>query len=111
MRRGRAFRWWLFVGCAALTAGCGGDKDTGRYVPPAEAARQALEASLRAWRDGRPPGEVGTAAPAVILVDNCRRPGQTLEGYTILGEAPGDGPRCFAVRLRLENPTEELRVR
>jgi hypothetical protein len=31
--------------------------------------------------------------------------------YTILGEAPGDAPRCFAVRLHLEEPQEEQRVR
>jgi hypothetical protein len=111
MRRARVFCSWLVVGCAALTAGCGGDKGVGRYVPPTETARQALEAALRAWRDGRPPGKVETTAPEVVLVDNCRRPGQTLEGYTILGETPGEGPRCFAVRLLLQNPAEELRAR
>jgi hypothetical protein len=105
-------RFWLLAGCVALAAGCGSDdKSFRRYMPQAETARQALDAALRSWKGGRPPGEVEAGPPRICLVDNCRRPEQTLEGYTILGEAPGEGPRCFAVRLVLQNPDEEQRVR
>ena len=34
-----------------------------------------------------------------------------MTGYAILGEVPCDGPRCFAVRLNLEGPTEVQEVR
>jgi hypothetical protein len=95
----------------AVAAGCSDDRSNARYVPPAEAARQALKAALRSWQEGRPAGKLEGTSPAVILVDNCRSPGQGLTDFTILGEAPGEGPRCFAVRLRLDNPAEERRVR
>lgn len=102
----------VFLLCIALAAGCGSNRSSERYVPPPASARQALEAALRSWQQGRPTGTVeGTANPTVILVDNCRDRAQTLESFTILGEVPGEGPRCFAVRLRLENPKEEQRVR
>jgi hypothetical protein len=97
---------------AVVAAGCGGTPPTDRYVPPPDAARSALELALRSWQKGRPPGEVeGAVSPRVILVDNGRRPGQTLSRFTILGETAGEGPRCFAVRLRLEEPEEEQRLR
>lgn len=101
----------LAASCALLAGGCGGNPSNARYTPPVEAARQALEAALHSWQKDLPPGKLEGSSPAVILVDNCRVPGQTLQGFTILGETPGEGPRCFAARLRLENPTEERRVR
>jgi hypothetical protein len=44
-------------------------------------------------------------------VDNCRLPEQTLDQFTILGETPGEGPRCLAVRVHLQNPEETQRLR
>lgn len=83
-----------------------------RFTPTEETARQALEAALRFWQNGHPSGKVdGFDNPKIILVDTCRLPGQTLEQFTILGEAAGEGPRCFAVRVNLSNPTEEQRLR
>jgi hypothetical protein len=109
---GRAFVGLLgFMGCALLAAGCG-DNSAARFVPPVPAALQALETALRAWQEGQAPGRVaGQANPEVILVDNCRVPEQKLERFTILGETAGDGPRCFAVRVRLQNPNEVQRLR
>lgn len=111
MRRTPSMCLWLAAGCAAVAAGCGSRLSNARYSPPTESARGALEAALRSWQEGQPPGKLEGVSPTVMLVDNCRRPGQTLRGFTILGETPGEGPRCFAVRLRLENPAEEQRVR
>jgi hypothetical protein len=83
-----------------------------RFKPSEEAARSALEAALRSWQKGEPLGKlVGPNGTAVVLNDTCRQPGQTLEQFRILGEAPGDGPRCFAVRVSLRNPDEEQRLR
>jgi hypothetical protein len=83
-----------------------------RFKPSEEVARNALEAALRSWQKGEPPGKLaGLNSPAIILNDTCRQPGQTLAHFTIVGEAPGDGPRCFAVRVSLSNPDEEQRLR
>jgi hypothetical protein len=112
MRRTFALAGWLIVGCALTTVGCHGDPNTARFIPASETARQALEAALRAWQQGRPPGKLeGLSNPEVILVDRCRRKDQTLDRFTILGETPGEGPRCFAAQLSLQNPEETQRVR
>jgi hypothetical protein len=98
-------RLCLLVICLGL-AGCGGRPDATRYVPAEAVAREALEAGLRAWQDGQPPGRVAGSSPAIEVVDTLRRPGQRLASFEILGEVPGNGPRCFAVRLALANPGE-----
>jgi hypothetical protein len=103
--------WTMAIGYAVLVTGCQPDRTADRYVPPAQTARQALEAALRSWREGRPAGKVEGTSPQVYLVDTCRRPGQTLKSFSILGETAGEGPRCLAVRLRLDNPEEEQRAR
>jgi hypothetical protein len=83
-----------------------------RFTPSEVSALNALGAALRSWQKGNPPGKVeGLDSPDVILVDTCRRPEQTLERFVILGEAAGEGPRCFAVRVCLSNPNEEQRLR
>ena len=103
------------LGCGVLLLagpGCSaGRRGHAAYVPPEPAARQALEAALDAWQRGEAPGRVGTASPAVQVADSFRRPGQTLQRYEILGEVAGEGPRCFAVRLVLDNPPEERKAR
>jgi hypothetical protein len=103
---------WIIIGCGLLATGCSGVPSTERFVPATDTARQALEEALRSWQEGQPPGSLdGRTNPQVIVVDTCRRPQQTLDRFTILGEAPGEGPRCFAVRLRLLNPEETQRLR
>lgn len=103
---------WFFIGCIVFATGCRGAPSTERFVPAAEKARQALEDALRSWHHGHPAGRLeGRANPEVIVVDTCRRPEQILDRFTILGEAPGEGPRCFAVRIHLRNPDETQRLR
>ena len=50
-------------------------------------------------------------SPAVETADGLRTKGRTLVKYEILGLVPDDAPRCFAVRLTLGNPMQELRER
>src|SRR4051812_13463238 len=96
------------VGVLVLVGGWGcGRRGYDRYVPAEETARQALEASLKAWQAGQPPGRIDGPGVTVRVVDGHRRAGQKLAGYAVLGETAGDGPRCFAVRLRFANPREE----
>ncbi len=105
----RRWRLWLAVGLLA-GVGCRERPDPNRYVPSEPAARQALAAALESWRAGKESairsGDVG-----VVFVDRHRKKDQRLKRFTILGETPGDAPRCFAVRLWLEEPAEEVRVR
>ena len=49
--------------------------------------------------------------PALHLIDSHHKSGQKLAAFTVLGPTPGDAPRCYAVRLTLDNPREELRAR
>jgi hypothetical protein len=96
---------------AACGVGCGPrGADPARYVPSAEAAREALTEALAAWQAERPPAKLGGTA-AVQLVDRQRQNGRKLRNFTVLGEVPGEGPRCFAVHLVLEGPDEEKRAR
>jgi hypothetical protein len=93
-------------------AGCGRPAENDRFLPPEDKARRALEAALAAWRDGASPGAVpDTADPVVQLVDSQVKKGQRPRSFTVLGVAPGDGPRVFTVRLELANPEQELKTR
>jgi hypothetical protein len=104
---------WCRLCLAALGllagAGCAGRGLPTRFVPTAAKAERALAAALDAWKEGQEPRSVDGAK--VHVADTHRKPGQRLQRYVILGEVPGDGPRCFAVRLSLESPQEEARVR
>jgi hypothetical protein len=105
----RQCRLWLAAGLLAAV-GCREPPNLNRYVPAEPEARQALTAALEAWRAGRESSiRAGTAG--VVFVDSQRKPGQRLRRFMVLGEAPGDAPRCFSVRLFLEEPAEEVRVR
>lgn len=98
--------------CTGYVAGCAGrSRNIESYVPEPGSARAALEAALNEWRNGRPPGEIKGASPAVQVVDTHRRPKQRLERFEILGEVGGDAGRCYSVRLTLTNPGEELKAR
>jgi hypothetical protein len=66
---------------------------------------------LAAWQQGAAPGRIESTSPAVQVADSYRKPGQTLRTYEILGQTAAEGPRCFAVRLTLENPIEERKAR
>jgi hypothetical protein len=99
----------LLVGAA----GCGRNhrRDAERYIPAPETARQALVTALDAWQADQPPGPIAAATPPVVLVDTHRKPNQRLQRYVVQGEVPGNGPRCFAVRLTFEDPPEEQKLR
>jgi hypothetical protein len=47
----------------------------------------------------------------VEFVDSHTGPNRRLKTYTVLGLAPGDGPRVFTVQLSLDGPAAEVRAR
>ena len=94
---------------AALLTGCG--DPAARYVPSPAQAVTAVKASLDDWKKGLPAGPVADTKPTVHVVDSQRRELPVLSDYQILGEVPGNAPRCLAVRLRWANPEKEERAR
>jgi hypothetical protein len=99
-----AASWLTCCGCSTPPP------DTQRFVPSPETGRQAVEGALRLWQQGQSaPAELNGVK--VYLADNHHAPKQKLRRFAILGETPGDYPRCYAVRLWLEEPEEVVRVR
>jgi hypothetical protein len=115
MRSYHVYSFVLAAGVGLLLAcssGCGWDRGYNRYVPPEEAARQALERALTAWQKGRSPGQVDDGPPAVQVVDSRWQAGQKLNRYEIVKEEPGDnGTTFYSVRLTLQCPAQEQVVR
>jgi hypothetical protein len=100
---------WGLVFTVAL--GCA-SKSYDKYIPSEDKARQALEAALNAWRDGKKPGPVEGAPMPVQVVDSQWLYGKQLRSYEIVGEEPNEGPRVFSVRLTLQKPSgQETTVR
>jgi hypothetical protein len=112
MRVHLVVRSLVFGGLLLLAgAGCGSDHGYGRYIPPEQTSRQALEAALTAWQNGKQPGQVADGPPAVEVVDSRWKAGQKLRKFQIVGEEPGDGPKFFKVRLTLKGQAKEQEVR
>jgi hypothetical protein len=109
-------RWMEAAGISAvLTAislsGCGRAKSAASYVPNANKARQALTLALSGWQQNNNAALSLDDQTVVQVVDQHRRPGQTLDEFTILGEVSGDGGRWFEVELKLANPVQSEQVR
>ncbi|HET6575916.1 MAG TPA: hypothetical protein VFG68_20105 [Fimbriiglobus sp.] len=104
-------RAWLVGLAVAATAGCGGSQRNEDFVPSEDAARTALEAYLSAWKRGDISQSVPGTRPPVLVADELRAKGRTLSEFMVLGPVPADVPRCFAARLTLGNPREEVRER
>ena len=72
--------------------------------PSDEVARTALDSALKAWRDGKKPGDLAGTEPRVAILDTAWAHGDRLESYEILGEEPGVAEKRFAVRLSMAKP-------
>jgi hypothetical protein len=99
--------------CIALSAflGCQKARTNADFIPSQNQSLKALKAALDAWKGGKPSGPVPGTSPVVHVTDSSRVTGQSLDDYEILGDVPGNAPRCFAVELKLSNPAEEKRER
>ena len=95
------------AGCSQRTS------DYSRYVPSEAVAREALDAALAAWKRGDPVGplKIASAPVSIQVSDSQRSAGNQLADYEIVGEIAGEGPRSFSVRLVLDQPRREQRVR
>jgi hypothetical protein len=91
-----------------LLAGCHEEPRSAfeRYIPPAETAREHIKHAMEGWLKGLSPGESGSTRPEVHVVDQTRRADQKLARYEILGEAPAENAREFAVRVTYDGTDE-----
>jgi hypothetical protein len=93
-----------------LTAGgCGGNGVAS--APSDGVARAALEASLKAWRDGGKPGTVAGTNPPVQVLDTPWAQGDRLASYEIIGEEAVAAEKQFTVRLTLAKPERVQEVK
>ena len=106
---------WLGAVVVAVSCLIGCDSAPGagqeRFIPATSTARAAIESAMQAWQRGEPSGEVKGTNPAVFVADAHRQKGQTLERYEILGEVPGDTPRCFLIKLKFAHTEAEKKIR
>lgn len=115
MRADRQFGAALLLAGGLLLLGC---SKAGRKVedfsPPADKAREALEAALNHWKAGNPPGTVPGTSPTVEAVDSrWKAAPKQLQAFEILGEEPAASeaaPKYFKVRLTTaKGPPQEVR--
>jgi hypothetical protein len=103
--------WQTAMLGAALAVASGCTQRAERYTPEPALARKSLTAALEAWRAGHP-ADALAGQPSIQLVDTSRKPGQRLQSFDILSEqATGAQGRSFVVRLSLDDPAAEARVR
>lgn len=99
---------WL----AILLAGCGGNSAES-YVPPSNAAQEALQIALEAWKGGQPADPAGKlpSGATVRAIDGDWTEGKRLSAYEIVKELPQTaevGPRQFTVKLTLEGTPQPI---
>jgi len=105
------FRILLLAACM-MPFGCGPIDRSSQFIPSVTVAESAVKAGMEAWKKGEPVGLVpGLTKPAVQVVDSHRKIAKQIDSYEILGEVPGNAPRCFAVKAKLSGSetTERLR--
>jgi len=66
---------------------------------------------LIAWQKDKLPSLVEESSPPIHMIDTQRQSNRKLTSFSVLGPTTGDAQRCFAVRLTLDNPPEEVRAR
>ena len=101
----------IALGLISSLPGCQKARTNADFIPSPSQSQDALRAALEAWKAGQPSGPVAGTSPVVHVTDSSRVSSQTLDDYQILGEVPGNAPRCFAVKLKLSDPVEEKRER
>jgi hypothetical protein len=78
------------VAIAAVVSlnGCGGGSAPSSFTPAENSARQALEMSLNAWKEGKKPTDVGSleGGGAIQVIDSDWAAGKKLKSFEIQGE-------------------------
>ncbi len=107
-RRGRNHSTPVALLAIVLLGMVGCAKQKQDFVPNPTAAEDAIRSAMEAWKESGAVGEIADTKPLVHVTDSNRKRGQTLSGYTILGEVPGSAGRTYMVELNLASPAEKL---
>ena len=83
----------------SMFAGCGSGSAP---LPSTVASRQALQASLDAWKAGKPASTLSAEKPSIEAVDFEWKAGKVLTEYVLGEESPGQGTQTFSVTLTLQ---------
>jgi hypothetical protein len=98
---------------ACVAAGCGSHSPES-YKTEESRAREALAASLEAWKGGKPVGPIGalSGGPKVQAIDSDWTAGKKLASYEIGEESPGADSmaRRFSVKLTYEKQTQPIQA-
>ena len=94
-----------------LIVGCSPHRSEADFIPSDEIARRALTVAMEAWQKGMPAGPVAGTSPVIHVTDSTRTSGRKLLSWKLLGAVPGNAPRCYALSLTLDQPTETRRER
>jgi hypothetical protein len=89
--------------------GCSASND--KFVPTETKAREALEAALTAWRDGKTPDEIDGVPIKVQAAIALWRTGKKLTDFEIVAQEPGEGVPVFSVRLTIKGRAQPLVTR
>jgi hypothetical protein len=101
----------LSVCFLAVFTGCSSTGSTEKFIPTEMQAREALEAALNAWVEGKKPGQIeGTPIP-VQAADSEWRSGKKLVSYQIIEQEQGEVPPVFSVRLSMFGKGQPVVVR
>jgi hypothetical protein len=101
-------RGWILVALAVISSGCGGGSAP---IASTEVARKALQASLEAWKDGKPASSLAAETPRIEPVDFEWKARKTLLNYEIGEVVSGQGTQTFAATLTIKGEPAARRVR
>jgi hypothetical protein len=92
-----------------LATGCSSSSHES-YVPSEGAGRQALEAALTAWQNGKPMERVEVPGSAAAQPeDSDWKSGKKLASYSVDKELPTtEGPKQFSVRLTFQGEAKPV---
>lgn len=90
---------FLFLIALAALAGCG---DGSAPLASTASARQALQASLDAWKAGKPASSLAGETPPIEIVDFEWKAGKILSDYALGDETTGQGTQTIAATLTLK---------
>jgi hypothetical protein len=91
------------VGCSTAT--------NDKFIPTETKAREALEAALKAWKDGKKPEEIDFAPIKVQVADAQWQAGKKLIDFEIVSQEPDDGAPTYSVRLTIKGRAQPLLTR
>jgi hypothetical protein len=100
----------LLILLIVVPVGCGGSSHT-KYIPAADAAKQALQTSLEKWKSGDAYGPITGGEVDIDFQDARWQTKKKLESYEILGEEKSGGPKVYNVKMKLDEDKEEKEVK